>query len=174
MPPHLRSASIGLCLVLFIGFSTEGIAMSIFSRPTEELVICSEMRGKLTFQGQPAAGAKIVRWSAWKDHEGESETFYADEHGNFLLPEKREVVKKGPLDFLAQFVGKQLVTVTYRGAEYEIWYSSKLSPEKNSEYGGVPTNFRCELTDEPEHKPLDGLLLSVACKWDVINQESEN
>src|SRR5690625_2147176 len=101
MPPHLRPASIGLCFVFFIGCSTEGIAMSIFSRPTEELVICSEMRGKLTFQGQPAAGAKIVRWSAWKDHEGESETFYADEHGNFLLPEKRAVVKKGPLDFLA-------------------------------------------------------------------------
>src|SRR5690625_5555220 len=67
MPPRLRLLAISLCFVTFLGLSIEGIAMSFFSRPTQELVICSEMQGKLTFQGKPAAGAKIVRWSAWKE-----------------------------------------------------------------------------------------------------------
>lgn len=168
MPPRLRLLAISLCFVTFLGLSIEGIAMSFFSRPTQELVICSEMQGKLTFQGKPAAGAKIVRWSAWKDHDGESETFYADEHGNFLLPEKRDIHKKGPLDFLAQFVGKQMITVTYKGTDYEIWYTSKLVPEKYAEYGGTPTNLRCELTDEQEILRTDDILGGVSCKWDLI------
>lgn len=144
--------------------------MSFFSRPTQELVICSEMQGKLTFQGKPASGAKLVRWSAWKDQEGESETFFADEHGHFLLPEKRDLMKKGPLHFLAQFVAKQLVTVTYQGVDYEIWYSNKFKSVQNAEYGGVPTNFRCELTDDTEHKRTEHTNLTVSCKWDLINE----
>ena len=168
MPPRLRLLAIGLCFVTFLGLSTEGIAMSFFSRPTQEFVICSEMQGKLTFQGKPAAGAKIVRWSAWKDHDGESETFYADEHGHFLLPEKRDIHKKGPLDFLAQFVGKQLVTVTYQGMDYEIWYSNKFEPNRDSEYGGAPSEFFCELTDEVVHIRKDHANLTTSCKWDVI------
>jgi len=170
MPPRLRLLAISLCFVTFLGFSIEGIAMSFFSRPTQELVICSEMQGKLTFQGKPAAEAKIVRWSAWKDHDGESETFYADEHGNFLLPEKRDIHKKGPLDFLAQFVAHQSVTVTYEDAGYEIWYSGKTRPDANVEYGGIPTNFRCELTDEPEPSQLDGVLINASCKWGLVDK----
>lgn len=143
--------------------------MSIFSKPTEEVVVCSSMEGKLTFEGKPAAGAKIVRWSAWKDEEGESEIFFADEHGYFQLPEKRDVMKKGAFHFLNQFVAQQLVTVTYQAADYEIWYSSKVRPHENVEYGGEPTNFRCELTDEPESSQADGILMTVSCKWDLIN-----
>lgn len=166
--PKLRAAC--LCFAFFASFSPEGTTMSIFSRPTQELVICSEMQGKLTYKGKPAAGAKMVRWFAWKDHEGESETFFADEYGNFLLPEKREVVKKGFFHFLFQFVGKQLVTVTYQGADYEIWYTSKFEPVQYTEYGGVPTNLRCELTDEQEVFRTDHILGGASCKWDVISE----
>ena len=82
----IKIASVCTCFLFFVSFSTEGMTMSIFSKPTEEVVVCSAMEGQLTFEGKPAAGAKIVRWSAWKDEEGESETFYADEHGHFALP----------------------------------------------------------------------------------------
>lgn len=41
-------------------FQLKGLLCLFFSRPTEELVICSEMQGKLTLQEQPAAGATVL------------------------------------------------------------------------------------------------------------------
>src|SRR5690625_7316329 len=91
MPPRLRLLAIGLCFVTFLGLSTEGIAMSFFSRPTLEVVICAEELGKLTVQGEPAAGARVVRWAGWKDEVGEGETFYAAEDAHVLLGADVEV-----------------------------------------------------------------------------------
>ncbi len=41
-------------------FSNKGVAMSMFSANEEEVVLFSPIEGRVTFEGKPAAGAKIV------------------------------------------------------------------------------------------------------------------
>lgn len=156
---------LALCPVVILFAASNGTAMSIFSKkPKQEVVVCSPMEGQLTFQGKPASGAKIVRWFAWKDQEGESKIYYADENGYFSLPIETDMRKPS---ILSQFVAKQLVTVTYGGRDYDIWYNSKMTDSIDGEYGGPPSNLRCELTREPEIRNGESILLETSCEWDI-------
>lgn len=140
----------------------------------QDIVVCSAMSGIITFKGEPAAGAKIVRWSAWKDHLGEFETFRSDEDGSFFLPEKIDSRPRNLLDHGLQFVARQTVTVLYGGAEHRIWKSSKTRTYRNAEYGGNPARLRCELTDTAEPLPLDGVLYLGSCKWTIVDKKGAN
>jgi len=165
---YLYKSIIFLSLILF---TTNGFSMSIFSSNKEEVVLCSSLEGKITLNGEPASGAKIVRWFKWKDQKGESQSIYADEHGFFALPTVKGELKSS---ILAQFVVTQKITVHYQANEYEIWVIGKDSKEEFGELGGKPINFRCELSDEPETVDLEDALLMTSCKWDSIDNKENN
>lgn len=135
-----------------------------------EAVLFSPLEGKLTFKGNPASGAKIKLWFAWKDQEGESEHFTADDNGYFSIPKKTVTYKQSAL---AQISIGQMVTVDFNGQEYLIWRGGKSSTHLNGELGGQPKNLTCELTTEEMDAHLEHALIETLCKWEELTKDSE-
>lgn len=161
---YLRYLLIAACLILTL-YSMKGVAMSLLFGT--EVVLFSPMEGKMTYEGKPAANAKIVRVTKWKDDTGETEVFYANENGEFNIPLKKAKVRIPPL---AEFVISQSLYVTYNEKEMQVWGRSKRSTELYGELEGEPQNFRCELTDEVEYLDVEDGLFGTSCKWDSIKK----
>jgi len=137
--------------------------MAFFSK--EEVVLFSPMEGVITYEGQPAEGAEVVRQVTWKNDETRTDRSEADENGQFSFP----VITDSDRQVLpTQFVAHQRVYVNYRGEEYVIWMMGKISTDLYGELGGKPSNFRCELTSDLRRVegPYSGL--GTMCKWDEI------
>jgi len=162
---RLLIASISLILLCF---SMKGVAMSFLFGT--EVVLFSPMEGKLTFEGKPAANAKIVRTIIWKGDEGETDTFYTSEDGSFALPLKRTKVRIPPL---AEFRVIQEINVFYENQEFMVWVKGKSDTTEFGELGGIPQNLRCELTDESVRIDDFGDLFGTSCKWDSIEKQGE-
>lgn len=130
-----------------------------------EAVLFSPLEGKLTFNGKPAAGAKLKLWLAWKDKEGEFHDYVTDDQGFFKIPRHVASYKQNPL---AQLVVSQEITIDYRGNAYEIWIMSKMDAAEFTELGGRPTNLTCELESELITVRGDGSLGGTACRWESL------
>lgn len=135
-----------------------------------DVVLFSPMQGKLTYKGQPAANAKIVRHLMWKDDKGEKETFDANEAGEFQLPIKREKVN---LPALGEFVITQEIVVFYADQQFDIWGISKHDIDEYGELGGTLENLRCELTDELRFPEIPHGLFGTSCFWDSIVKQGK-
>lgn len=133
-----------------------------------EVVLFSPMEGKITFEGKPAANAKIVRTIIWKGDEGETDTFYTTETGEFTLPLKRTRVRIPPL---AEFRVIQEINVFYENQEFMVWVKGKSDTTEFGELGGIPQNLRCELTDESVRIDDFGDLFGTSCQWDSIEKQ---
>jgi hypothetical protein len=154
--------------IITLSFSTKGAAMSLLFGT--EVVLFSPMEGKLTFEGKPAAHAKITRTIIWKGGEGETDTFYATENGEFTLPIKKTRTR---IPLLAEFVLTQELNVFYEGKEFFVWFKAKQDLSEYGELGGKPHNFRCELTDNRVGLEDFNGLFSTSCKWDSIEKRGE-
>ncbi len=141
-----------------------------FGGEKKEAVLFSPLEGKLTFNGKPAAGAKLKLWLAWKDQKGEHEYFTADTEGFFSIPQKTVLYKQNPL---AQISIGQMLTVEFNGEEYLIWKAGKTSTHLFGELGGRPENVVCELTKEEMDTHLDHSLLETLCVWENLNKDME-
>jgi hypothetical protein len=150
-------------VVLF--FSMKGATMTIFSGKEEEVVLFSPMEGKLTFEGKPAADAKIVRSLKWKGEVVETDTFHANQKGEFDIPSKKDTIKISPL---TQFVVQQDIFVYFKEKKYHVWDMGKLSKLEYGELYGRPINLHCELTEEMIGVDVLFGLLETSCKWDSI------
>jgi hypothetical protein len=159
-----KSMVIYLFITFSLFYSVNGAAMSLFGT---DVVLFSPMDGRLTYQGKPAAHAKIVRHIIWKDDVGEKEIFYANEKGEFNLPIKREKVR---IPLMGEFNIVQEIWVYYKEQEYGIWGRSKEDFKEYGELGGIPVNFRCELTDERVSLKKGHGLFRTSCKWDSIKE----
>jgi len=148
----------------------EGHSMSLLSHPEEELVLCSPMSGRITFNKTPLAGAKIERVIKWKDGVGQTDTTITDQHGNFMLPVIKE---KAKLPKLSQFVVLQEMRVFRNGESHVFWTMSQMGKEARrlyGELGGKPVNFRCELTRDSTTLRLEDAFLITQCEWDSIEK----
>ena len=114
--------------------------MSLFfgEKNKVEAVLFSPLEGQLTFNGKPASGAKIKLWFAWKDQEGETKLFTADEDGYFSIPKQTAIYEENPLFQIS--IG-QMVTVDFNGQEYLIWKGGKSTTHLYGELGGRPRNL---------------------------------
>jgi hypothetical protein len=169
----LKQRYLFITFVLLISstYAFQGAAMSLFFGGEKvEAVLFSPLEGKLTFNGKPASGAKIKLWLAWKDEEGESEFFTADENGYFSIPKKSVVYKQSPL---AQISIGQLVTVYFNNQEILIWRGGKSKTHLYSELGGRPEGVTCELTKENLDPHLDFALIKTRCIWNSLNKDME-
>ena len=144
--------------------------MSFFFKGEEvEAVLFSPMEGKITYQGKPAAVAKLKLWTAWKDKTGETEFYYADEHGVFSIPKKTMTYQRNPL---AQLVIKQRITVYFEGQEFIMWEFSKKEEAEFTELGGKPINLTCELTDDERTVRGNRSLGGTNCIWDALDERN--
>ena len=138
-----------------------------FGGEKKEAVLFSPLEGKITFNGKPAAGAKVKLWFAWQDKEGEFFYYNTDENGFFKIPGHTTTYKETPL---AQLVITQEIIVEHEGKPYEMWSMSKMDPSIFSELGGEPINLRCELTNDLTTVRGNHSLGGTACTWDSLNK----
>ena len=131
--------SVGAVVVL-LGCS-QGTAMA-------KMVIWSAMKGRVLMNGQPAAGAVLVRnfdWQ-WKDETG-SDRAVADASGEFAFPSIERSSLLGSI-LPHEPVIKQAMTIDYKGVSYKAWNYYKGSYKENSENNGQPINLTCRLEAE--------------------------
>jgi hypothetical protein len=167
----LRQLSVFLILCIISIAAVEVNGMSLFKG--EKVCIASGFEGRVTMEGKPAAGARIVRKFNWKDEKGETEETVADEDGRFGFPSHWDVLRRLlPL----QFVVNQNIFVHYNGQEYQVWGTGKMQKSEYSEFGGAkPKNFRCELTDrEIRGVSLEVGFVATTCYWDQAEQNEED
>ncbi|MFA0814000.1 DUF6795 domain-containing protein [Microbulbifer epialgicus] len=121
----------------------------------------SEMKIRLTLNGEPAVGAKVIRTIDWKD---EQVDFYtSDEDGNIDLPAKFESSFTQVLP--VEFISSQSINVEYENNNYLIWIYAKRNPGENSEMNGDPINLSCELSDEPKTERKFKSAVKTSCKF---------
>lgn len=164
----MKSYKILVLLTFLISslYLSEGASMAIFFGGEEvEAVLFSPLQGQLTFEGKPASGAEISLWIKWKDSEGETFSYTADDDGRFSIPQHTATYKQSAI---AQLVILQKIMVEYRNNAYEVWHFSKMEPEIFTELGGKPNNVICELTSELTTTRGQGSLGGVACTWDLF------
>ena len=140
---------IGIAILFLTTYSLAESTMSLFSKSEEEVILCSPIKGSITFKGKPIAGIKIERWLKWKEETGETDSTYTNDMGQFSLPAKKEILKSNAL---SQFVVAQEIRANHDGAEYPIWAKAKRTKEIFSELDGIPVR---------------GTLMT-SCNWDSI------
>jgi hypothetical protein len=149
-----------ICFVV-AAYASEGVSMSLLKG--SEVCVFSAMKGIITLQGKPVAGAKIVRKVAWKDEAGESEETTTNANGEFEFA----VMNRSLRQVLpAQFVATQEINVHYDGKDYLIWTMGKMDKSEYGELGGKPENFRCELSDDLVRVEVPVGLLGTRCIWE--------
>lgn len=93
----------------------------------------SPISGTITLNGEPAAGAKLIRTSGKAHTQGELvDTVTTEEQGQFEMPGVFEHVllaKFLPMEFVAS----QKIIVEYQGQTYKLWAGIKREREVNSE-----------------------------------------
>lgn len=145
--------------------------MSFSESFPNDFCIFSNMEGKLTLNGKPAAGAKLALKLYFYDEKLQPIEIVADEEGRFHFP---SVWKKlGMKRFVPHEPhASQSIVVDYKGEEYKIWFFGKHNFDEFGELSGVPINFRCELSDEsvPVKLEIDTGLFVSKCKWDSIKK----
>ncbi|WP_444993957.1 DUF6795 domain-containing protein [Aliikangiella sp. IMCC44359] len=150
-----------ILILLLIGFSLGGVAMSILD--AGKVCLFSKISGVVMLDGKPAVNAKVVRTvNLSKDITDQTTT---DDKGYFEMPAvyTRTIGKYLPQEFVAS----QLIEVSYQEKKYEIWSSVKRSPEENTESRGKPLNVECELNSERGLIMIDRVGIFSRCKWDV-------
>lgn len=135
-----------------------------------QVCLFSKMTGVITLNGEPVAGATLVRTvNLSGDQVDETIT---DENGNFELPAvfKRTLKKHLP----QEFASNQDIVVHHDGEEYRIWSAVKRTPDENSESRGKPLIVSCELTSKESMIMVNKSPIFSLCTWDVEPDPQES
>ncbi len=132
----------------------------------ENYCLFSAMEGTLTFQGKPAAGAKVVR-QIEVDKKEAPDFVIADEAGRFSF----DTINRKIRQRLGEVVISQDIFVHYQGHEYHIWTLGKVGQtSEHEEFGGDKlVDLRCEITNEMVRVEIKKGILGTSCVWEKLN-----
>ena len=135
---------------------------------SEKVCLFTGFEARLTYQGEPVSNANVVFINEYGEKTTETETTT-----NSLGEVKFETIYgKRSKYSLAEFVSRQTILVFYKGGEIAIWTGGKLNPEMYIEFGGVPSNINCELTEARRTINLyGGGFIGTNCHWRVARAE---
>jgi hypothetical protein len=124
--------------------------------------VFSQVKAKLTLNGEPVRNTKVVRRWEWNKLQEDSTS--TDDNGYFEFPAVYEssLSRLLPVELV---IGQQLST-EIDGKEFQFWTNSKREPTENSEYGGKSMNLICELSGEEELIEDYGSLMVTLCKME--------
>ena len=158
---------IALGVLVFLLFSQPGKSIRsavAYVASGEELVVFSPLQGKITYQGKPASGAKVLLETRWGSRASGRIEVEADENGHFSLPAVKD---KARFILPVQFVAHQGIYVNYHGSHL-IWSAGKLGKGLFDELGGRPVDVVCELLDPIERVDEAPELVATSCRWSSI------
>lgn len=149
---------LGLLALCFIWPAT-GAAMSLMD--LGKVCVFSPVTGQVTMNGEPIAGARLVRRVEWQKKQQDHAT--TDDKGRFAFP---ALYERSVMKFLSgQFVANQVIEIEHKGQTYLAWKGGKWSEEENAELSGKPLKLHCELTNEPEIKYVGRHGINGPCTW---------
>lgn len=151
----------GIPVFLILSNAIKSLAKSIH----ENVVLFSPLEGTLTFESKPAAEAKITRRLTFNESVSITDTFYANEQGEFNIPAKNEIVRISPMRPLAI---QQVINVEYGNNHFSIWRMHKFTKALYGELGGKPVEVKCELTDPHSDINVTEGYLHTSCKWSSV------
>lgn len=156
----------GLCLfVLWLSSTVYGDeGMGIFKKK-ETGCVFSGFDGQLLYEGEPAAGATLIRKYELFGRKGEDKTT-ADSNGHFQFD---SVFWEFSEPFLTPtgFLVHQQIFVQYQNTETQIWGGGKGATPEFSEFNGKPKDLVCELTNDPRRVDIeDHGFIGTSCSWD--------
>ena len=145
--------------------------LGIFGKKeTEKYVVSSPLKGMLVKDGKPLPNTKITRYLSWTGFEGErTDTFFTDEKGLFLIPAYEEKLRLGTL---TQFYGNMLLVAEYKGAEIEIWSSSKFNAEIYSETDGPLNELVCDVDTLEAGIEMKYSTINTKCRWNNTSESN--
>lgn len=128
-----------------------------------------EVNGVVMLDGNPAKGARVVRTLDY-DQEYQEETL-TNEGGAFYFPEKT-IQSSRPGKLLDETRVRQIVTVTYQGEKYLLWYATPGTIHWRTGITNRLSSMRCELTNpeveqgfENVEKPRFPHSTFSVCRW---------
>lgn len=122
--------------------------------------VFSEVAAQLVLNGEPLKNTKVTR--QWEWHKRRSDEAVTDAEGYVTFPAVYEssITRLLP----AEIVIGQRLSVEVNNEVITFWQSSKRKAVENSEYGGLPFNMICELSDEKILIEDYGSLIATMCK----------
>jgi len=140
------------------------------AKPTS-YVISSPLSGKLVRAGDPILNTRIVRTLYWNgNQEGIKQIFSSDDNGYFSLPAHEEMLELGPLQ---EFIAKTDIKALIDGVEEDIWYSTKMAKELNSEFDTPPRALVCDLNEPEIGVNIKYGLCLTKCRWENMPEADD-
>lgn len=125
-----------------------------------KVCLFSEVRGVVTHNGKPVAGAKLVR-SAELNDKTFTDTGVTDQQGRFHL--KATFTKSVNAILPVEPFIYQKIFIHHQGKQYRAWEVDKRNYDVNGEIK-KPINLSCELTDTDEKKWFGPRAIQGICK----------
>lgn len=167
-PLMLSMGRFAVVLGLLLGLMACKVPPGMTGNQTE-VHLSPEVNGVVMVGGHPAKGARVVRTLDY-DQEYREETLTNDV-GAFHFPEKA-IQSSRPGKLLDETRVRQIVTVTYQGEKYLLWYSTPGTIHWRTGIASRLSSMQCELTN-PEteqgfknvEKPRFPHSTFSVCRW---------
>lgn len=127
-----------------------------------KVCVFSQVKARLTMNGEPLANAKVIRRWEWQNLKEDSTI--TNNEGEFEFPAifERSITRFFP----SELVVGQALYVAVGGLEKKFWSHTKRKPEENSEFKGKPISLYCELTNEIKIDEEFGPAMLTLCIWE--------
>lgn len=138
----------------------------------EKACISTGISGVILRNGEPIPNLTVRRKLSWKTDEWDNITeVITDKNGAFSFESYWQKVR---LKLMTQpvFHARIVVIDKLSGEEEIIFNTAKLGLEEFEEFEGVPTNFRCELSEERRKVDTKYGFIGTNCYWELIKKES--
>ncbi len=137
------------------------------------IYVFSEMKGVVTLNGEPVAGAELVRTADHVHDRVYTDSTVTDEAGRFSFPDIKTFSLR-PL--MLPTVIHQKMIIRYQGMEYLAWETTKRTNHRHGEINDekpdklVKLDLSCELTDDQNKKTKVELeimnrIVTGLCRW---------
>lgn len=110
-----------------------------------DAVLFASLEGVLTFEGKPAAGAKITRWVRLREDEPTEDNVFTNDKGEFNFPIMRRRIRISPIAIYSIF---KFIRVDYEKQEFLIRSKDEDTYTMNTDTNVKPLKLKCELTNE--------------------------
>ncbi len=123
----------------------------------------SGFSGVLLDKGSPLAHVELYRKVEYRDKLYEDKVI-TNKEGRFTF---KSVWYRPLIDDIDQFSAHQDIFINYKNSEIWIWSAGKLSPHEFAEFGAIPINLVCDISNEMDGPNLTGATVATMCKWEI-------